>query len=364
MECRCDQDNTDDAVAGWWLGGNNAQMGAFAIVGYLLYRFSQTLPALIRWPIRLFCSLTGLSALWGWVSHLVRTLRGIKSLFKWLSRIWQFIVGISSRFMWFKATTGSPGEGSSESQTDSTIASIQNLIRDLSSCSAPKKQGLRLILLGPSGGGRTSLADTLLGDSGTKVLKDPLMQSTKQRTLVDDRELTVIDTPDVLGASMGNNQRAREALRSLQLTSPGPHVFLLVIRAPGSSMGIDQDAFQAIQATLELFGEGVLGHIIPVLTHADRLGRQHTVDELLEKDVGNLKRVTSLCGQRPELVDSRSDLPPKEQGVLRSQLLGRVTQMKEVRGHFVHELQKREDHLREELLTDMSAALAGKLGHM
>ncbi|XP_072229917.1 uncharacterized protein [Leuresthes tenuis] len=351
MECRCDENNSDDAVAGWWLGGNNAQMGAFAIVGYLLYRFSQTLPALIRWPIRLFCSLTGLSALWGWVSHLVRTLRGIKSLFKWLSRIWQFIVG-------------SPGEGSS-SQTDVTNASIQKLICDLSSSCAPKKPGLRLILLGPSGGGRTSLAETLLGDSGSLgIPKDPLMQSTKQRTVRDDRELTVVDTPDVLGTSLESNQRAREALRSLQLTSPGPHAFLLVIRAPGSSMGIDQDAFQAVQATLELFGEGVLGYIIPVLTHADRLRRQHTVDELLKKNAGNLNKVTSLCGQRPELVDSRSDLPPKEQGLLCSQLLGRVTQMKGARGHFVHELQKKEDHLREELLTDMSAALARKLGHM
>ncbi|XP_072229914.1 GTPase IMAP family member 9-like isoform X1 [Leuresthes tenuis] len=420
MECRCDENNSDDAVAGWWLGGNNAQMGAFAIVGYLLYRFSQTLPALIRWPIRLFCSLTGLSALWGWVSHLVRTLRGIKSLFKWLSRIWQFIVGecrlpyygcclfftvcckrtqgsvtisvtmlhnetliyksvlltsnllllqgISSRFKWLvaiiKAVTGSPGEGSS-SQTDVTNASIQKLICDLSSSCAPKKPGLRLILLGPSGGGRTSLAETLLGDSGSLgIPKDPLMQSTKQRTVRDDRELTVVDTPDVLGTSLESNQRAREALRSLQLTSPGPHAFLLVIRAPGSSMGIDQDAFQAVQATLELFGEGVLGYIIPVLTHADRLRRQHTVDELLKKNAGNLNKVTSLCGQRPELVDSRSDLPPKEQGLLCSQLLGRVTQMKGARGHFVHELQKKEDHLREELLTDMSAALARKLGHM
>ncbi|TNN04137.1 hypothetical protein fugu_001166 [Takifugu bimaculatus] len=77
MECRCDQDGTEDAVPGWWLSSSNVQMGAFTLVGYLLYRFSQTLPALIRWPIRIFCSLTGLSALWGWVSRLMGTLRGV-----------------------------------------------------------------------------------------------------------------------------------------------------------------------------------------------------------------------------------------------------------------------------------------------
>ncbi|XP_041829864.1 GTPase IMAP family member 4-like isoform X2 [Melanotaenia boesemani] len=318
------------------------------------------LPALIRWPIRLFCSLTGLSALWGWVSHLVGTLRGIQSLFKWLSRIWRFIVGFSSRFL--KAITGSSGEGSSELLTDLMSASIQNLNDDFSASS--KKSGLRLILLGPPGGGRTSLSRTLLGNSETRATMDPLMQSTERRTVVDGRELMVIDTPDVFGTSLGNNKRAKEALKSLQLTKPGPHAFLLVILAPGSSMGVNQDAFQAIQDTLELFGEEAKGYIIPVLTHADRLGPHLTMDQLLKVDAGNLKRAASLCGQRPELVDNRPDLPSEEQTVLRRRLVRRVMEIRELKGYFVHELQRREDHLREELLANMSLELARKLGHM
>ncbi|XP_034427094.1 GTPase IMAP family member 1-like [Hippoglossus hippoglossus] len=329
MECQCDKDG--DVVPGWWLGGNNFQMGGFAVVGYLLYRFSQTLPALIRWPIRLFCSLTGLSALWGWVSHLVRTLRGIKRLFKFLSGIWRFIVGSS--------TDGDMGNPSS-------------------------KPGLRLILIGPAGGGRTTLLNTLSGNSDTNAPKGHLLNCTKQMTVLDGREVTLIDTPDILGPSLGINSRAREALRSLQLVSPGPHAFLLVVQAPGSSMGIGHDANQAMQAMLELFGEGVVGHIIPVLTHADRLGGRRTVDQLLEVDTGALRRAVSLCGQKPELVDNRPDCPPEEQSATRRQLVGRVMELKELRGHFVHELQRREDRIREELLTDMASALARKLGHM
>ncbi|KAM9715794.1 GTPase IMAP family member 9-like isoform 2-T3 [Menidia menidia] len=324
---------------------------------------SKALPVLIRWQIRLFCYLTGLSTLWGWVSKLVGTLRGIKNMVIWLSRIWRFMVGFPSRFKWFaaviKAMTGSQEEESSESLTDT---SLQKLTHDLSSISSTHTQGLRLILLGPSGGGRTSLADTLLGAGGTIVSKDPLTQSTRWRTVVDGRDLTLIDTPDVLGTSMPNDQRAREALRSLQLTSPGPHAVLLVIRAPGTSTGIDQDATRAIRAAAELFGDGISEYIIPVLTHADCLRRQDDVDE----DAWNLKGITALCGQRPELVvfSRASDLPPKEQSALRQQLLKRAMQMKEGGEHFAHELQRREDHLREELLTDMSTALARKLGHM
>lgn len=189
------------------------------------------------------------------------------------------------------------------------------------------------------------------------------MESSKRRTLVDGRELTVIDTPDLLGPSLGNNSRAREALRSLQLASPGPHAFLVVIQAPGSGM-IDQDAAQAIQATLKLFGVGVMGYIIPVLTHADRLSPICTVDQLLDVDAGGLKRAVCLCSQRPELVDNRTDLPPEAHSVMRRQLVGRVMEVKKLRGHFVHELQRREAHIREELLADMSSALARELGHI
>ncbi|CAK6961734.1 GTPase IMAP family member 7-like [Scomber scombrus] len=348
MECKCDP---DDAV--WWLNTNSTQMGAFTVVGYLLYRFSQTLPVLIRWPIRLFCSLTGLSALWGWVSHLVGTLRGIQSLCKWLSQIWRFIVGFISKCKWLvaaiKAITGSTSDGPLET--------------DQSSSSGPMKPGLRLILLGPAGGGRTSLADTLLGCIAAPTV-EPLMESTRRSTVVNSREVAVIDTPDLLGTSLGDDKRAKEALRSLQLAGPGPNAFLLVIRAPGCSMEIDQDAAQAIRATLELFGDGVLGYIIPVLTHADRLGQRHTVEKLLDVDAGGLKKAVSLCGQRPEVVDSRSDRPPEVQSVIRRELVGRVVEMKELMGHFVHELQRREDCVREELLADMASALAGKLGHM
>lgn len=180
---------------------------------------------------------------------------------------------------------------------------------------------------------------------------------------MDGREVIAIDTPDLLGPSLGNNNRAREALRSLQLSGPGPHAFLLVIRAPGSRRETDQDAAQAIRATLELFGDGVAGYIIPVFTHADRLGPKRTVDQLLDVDSGGLQRALSLSDQRPELVDNRPDCPPEAQSVMRRQLLERVVEMKTLRGHFVHELQRREDRIREELLADMGSALAGKLGH-
>ncbi|XP_019720397.1 GTPase IMAP family member 2-like [Hippocampus comes] len=354
MDCKCEANNTDNAVTGWWLSSSNAQMGAYTVVGYLLYRFSQTLPALIRWPIRLFCSLTGLSALWGWVSRVVGTLRGIQSLCKCLSQIWKFIKAFSAKFQWMLPII--------RTITGSSDGYLENESMRLN-LSSPIKAGLRLIVVGPAGGGRTSVVNTLL-DCWAEEPEEPLVESTIRRAIVDSRELSVIDTPDLLGASLGGMTRAREALRSVQLAAPGPHAILLVMQAPHSGKVPQQEAMRAIHATLRLFGDGIRGHIVPVLTHADRLGRRHTLERLLDRDAGGVNGLTSLCGQRPELLDTRRDRSPEEQKVTRRLLVGRVLELKGLRGHFVHELQRMDERVREKLLADMTSALSSKLEHM
>ncbi|XP_023196249.1 GTPase IMAP family member 4-like isoform X1 [Xiphophorus maculatus] len=355
MECQC-ENNAEAAPAGWFMGGSNVQMGAFAVVGYFLYRFSQTLPALIRWPIRFFCYITGpasgLSALWGWVGRLVGTFRGIKNLLKWVSRVWRFLVAFSSKFKWMvpiiRAITGSSEDGPQIS-------------------GASRKSDLRLIFLGPNVADRYVVADDLLalGSNKTRPFSDVAKNGIKQTTVLDGREITVINTPDFLSSSMGNASRAREALRSLQLTTPGPHAFLLVIKAQGSGESVGQDLTRAVRGALELFGEGVTGYIIPVISYVG--GRQSfTVEELLE----GLEKACNLCGQSPELVDISAYIPPKGKYSSRRSkdcayrdLVERVLDVKESRGHFVHEVYKREDELREKLLDDMSSALAQQLGH-
>lgn len=225
--------------------------------------------------------------------------------------------------------------------------------------------GLRLLLLGPSGGGRTQLADAILNWSGggPSTSSDPLTESVQRRALVEGREVSVVDTPDLLAGSSASGLRgAREALRSLQLCSPGPHALLLVVRAPGATGSADQDAALAVRRTLALFGEGVVGHIFIALTHADRLAPGRTLATLLGADPGGLRTALSLCGLRAELVDNGVDCPPEARRRMCKRLLDRLEEMRALGGHFIHELQAREERMKEQLLADMSSELAGKLG--
>ncbi|XP_020349806.1 GTPase IMAP family member 4 [Oncorhynchus kisutch] len=357
-DCKPDSDCTSiycgDDSTGLWLDFNSVLTGALTVVGYLLYRFSQALPALIRWPIHLFCTLTGVSSLWGWVSHLMGTLRSLQYLLKWLSRIWRFIVASFTKLSGFTVIIQNNSGASSDSPPGTEPSPSPISI----------EPGLRLILTGPPGGGRTSLADALVGCSLPQVGGSlaAVMECTKRRVVVDRRELIIIDTPDLLGPSLGDSKRAFETLRSLQLASPGPHAFLLVLQTPGSGDGVDQDAASATRALLELVGESATGHILIVLTHADCLGPGSTLAQLLEDDAGGLRTALYLCGQRAELVDNNPDKPVEDRRELARGLLERLAEMRALRGHYTHELQKRENQVREELLMDMASVLARKLG--
>lgn len=216
-------------------------------------------------------------------------------------------------------------------------------------------QGLRLIVVGPQGKSRRSLVSILLGYSTYPEHGDS-QECKRWRAKTDGREVTVVDTPDLLGKSLGTSQRAREALRSLQLASPGPHAFLLALQCPGSKAADDlRDAVSALHALVELVGEGGLSHVLVVLlTSAQgRGGRAYTLSQLLEEDTGNLKEALSMCGQRAELVDGLLQVAPR--------LLERVVEMRALQGHYIHELQRREEHIRRELLADMAHVLTQKL---
>ncbi|KAJ8363270.1 hypothetical protein SKAU_G00121010 [Synaphobranchus kaupii] len=389
MECDCKPDSActsasicgennelEDVVADLWINSKSVLTGTFTAVGFLLYRFSQALPFIIRWPIRLFCSLTGLSSLWSWLSRLVSTVRGLQTLVKWLSPIWKFITALPTKLGWvptiFKAIAGS------FANIKKCLEAVRKLIQHLrrkspkigqsrnpttqsspaTLTSSASDTALRVILVGPRGGGRSQLGDTLLGSKGFPRAS---RECVSQRAFVEGREVTVVDAPDLLGSSLGAVERAREALRSIELTGPGPHAFLLVMRAPGSSGVGGGDEAGALETLLGLVGEGALSHVLPVLTHADSHGRPPTLARLLRGAGPSLRAALSLCSQRAELVCNGPSCPRAQRTALGTRLLERVEEIKMLSGHFIHELQRREDRIREQLLEDMALLLERRL---
>lgn len=219
--------------------------------------------------------------------------------------------------------------------------------------------GLRLILLGPSRGACVSLRDSLLGFHSGATAHDK--ESTTWRAKIDGREVTVVETPDLLGTTLGVRHRAQETLRSIQLASPGPHAFLLVL--PTNYLDkIDQiSAHDVLLRLLNLVGEDAANYVLVVFTCVSPQGGSSTLDQLLEEDYLGIKAALPLCGKRVELVrisPGRSVDSRMEEG---QRLLERVLDMRTQQGHYLHEFQRREDKIRYDLLNHMAGLLAQKL---
>ncbi|XP_070838079.1 GTPase IMAP family member 8 [Chaetodon trifascialis] len=150
---------------------------------------------------------------------------------------------------------------------------------------------LKIILLGGRNSGKSSVGNFILG-------KEEF--DTKERTscsrrlgVVAGRWLTVVDTPGWwcdFSAQDTSELVKREIISSVSLCSPGPHVFLITVKA---SSAFSEKRRRAVEEHVTLLGGGVWSHCMVVFTSADDRPK-HT-----EEEGGKAFRwLTDKCSQR------------------------------------------------------------------
>ncbi|XP_049423946.1 GTPase IMAP family member 7-like [Epinephelus fuscoguttatus] len=161
----------------------------------------------------------------------------------------------------------------------------------------------RIVILGKTGVGKSSLANTIFGETPFKVdhsLSSGTQECQAQTRLVNGRNITLIDTPGFFDTNRPEEELKREIVRCITECAPGPHAFLIVLTW-GSFTEQEQAVINKIK---EYFSEEVFKYTIIIFTHGDQLPEGKKINDLLHgnKSVSDLVKK---CGNRCHVTDNK-----------------------------------------------------------
>lgn len=121
----------------------------------------------------------------------------------------------------------------------------------------------------------------------------------KERVNNRSRKVDVVDTPGVLDTSKSAESIKKDIAKCIQVSSPGPHAFLLVIQI-GRFTKEEENCVQALE---KIFGPEASKYMIILFTRGDEL--QGTIQDYVQYGHPKLRELINRCGNRYHVFNNK-----------------------------------------------------------